>query len=132
MRDLAGPMTSPDERFELAVSARGFLPIPQTLRNALRLESGEIVAFERWPGSLHLEPFSSFVDSLRGLSPGELWVQALPQFYRRELSAVEEKGLPIPATLFPLQEGDRVVLQALYRGRFPDLYLYPADPAETL
>ncbi|HEX4498397.1 MAG TPA: hypothetical protein VIE43_22160 [Thermoanaerobaculia bacterium] len=122
-------MTSPDERFELAVNAHGFLPIPQTLRRALRLESGEIVALERWPGSLHLEPFSSFVDLLQGFSPGELRAQALRQFHCRELSAVEEKGLPIPAALFPLQEGDRVVLQALYLGRFPELYLYPAETA---
>jgi hypothetical protein len=120
----------PDERFELVVRAEGILPLPEQVTVALRLERGEMVAMERWPGALYLETFNAFLDSLgEARAPGVQWQKAVTVFLSRTLAVVEGSGreLPIPSALFPLQPGDQVVLQVLCRGQFPELYLYPAD-----
>jgi hypothetical protein len=98
------------------------------MRIALRLEPGEMVSVERWPGSLYLETFSSFLDAVGDLSGLELWQQVLRLFHKRTLTVVEERGgVPISMDLFPLRRRDHLILQVLFRGRFPELYLYPAD-----
>ncbi|HEX4965509.1 MAG TPA: hypothetical protein VF173_32160 [Thermoanaerobaculia bacterium] len=122
------PALLPEERFELVVVDRGFLPFPERLRIALRLEPGEMVALERWPATLYLETYSSFLGALDETVPfEEQWGQVVEHFLRRKLAVLEGKGLPIPADLFVLEQGDPFVLQVLFRGRFPELYLYPAD-----
>jgi hypothetical protein len=121
-------LLGPDERFELLVSVEGILPIPEKLRRALHLEPGEIVSVELLPGSLCLETYSAFLDVLFEAVPlDQRWDQVVEHFLSRTLATVEERGLSIPADLFPLRPGQRLILQVLYRGLFPELYLYPAD-----
>src|SRR4051812_24251111 len=85
------------ERFELVVSEEGILPIPEGLRGTLHLEPGEIVALERGSGSLHLETFSAFLGVLEESVPVEKqWEQVVERFLSRALTALEERGLPIP------------------------------------
>ena len=120
----------PDERFELTIRTEGILPLPERVTAALRLELGEIVSMERWPCVLYLETFSSFLDALgEAMAPEAQWKETVTVFLSRTLAVVEGNGLelPIPSALFPLRPGDRVVLQVLGRGQFPELYLYPAD-----
>ena len=122
----------PDERFEIVICEEGLLPIPEKLRVALRLEPGEIVSIERWPGSLYLETYSAFLDAVFEAVPlAERWGQVQEHFLTRTLTVVEEKGLSIPADLFPLRPDQPMVLQVLRRGLVPELYLYPADLIET-
>jgi hypothetical protein len=127
----ARPLTlGPDERFDLTVREEGILPLPEPVVVALRLQSGELVSMERWPGSLYLETFTAFLDALEETAPsGKHWSEVVRVFLSRALLVVAGSGLelPIPADLFPLRPGDRVVLQVIYRGPFPELYLYPAD-----
>jgi len=120
----------PNERFDLLVREEGVLPLPEPLAVALRLQSGELVSMERWPGTLYLETLTAFLGALEEtLNPGRQWSEAVTIFLARTLSVVEGDGLElaIPPALFSLQPGDRVVLQVIYRGRFPELYLYPGD-----
>jgi len=121
---------APNERFDLIVREEGVLPLPEPVVVALRLQSGELVSMERWPGTLYLETLTAFLDALEeSLNPGRQWSAAITVFLARTLAVVEGDGLelPIPPDLFSLQPGDRVVLQVIYRGSFPELYLYPAD-----
>jgi hypothetical protein len=121
----------PDERFDLTVREQGILPLPEPVVVALRLQSGEMVSMERWPGTLYLETLTAFLEALEEtLNPGKPWSEAITVFLTRTLGVVDEGlELPIPPALFPLQPGDRVVLQLIYRGPFPELYLYPGDLA---
>ena len=122
----------PNERFDLTVREEGILPLPEPVVVALRLQSGELVSMERWPGTLYLETLTAFLDALEEtLNLGRQWSEAVTVFLARTLSVVEGDGLelPIPPALFSLQPGDRVVLQVIYRGSFPELYLYPGDLA---
>jgi hypothetical protein len=115
----------PNERFDLIVREEGILPLPERVALALRLESGETVSMERWPGSLFLETFTAFLDALEEEVPrGKHWSEVVRVFLSRALAVVEGGGLnlPIPSSLVPLLPGDRVVLQVIYRGSFPDLY----------
>jgi len=114
----------------LTVREEGILPLPECVALALRLKSGEMVSMERWPGTLYLETFTAFLDALEEKAPlGKDWSEVVRLFLSRTLSVVAGSGLdlPIPPALFSLQPGDRVVLQVIYRGPFPELYLYPAD-----
>jgi len=123
----------PEERFEMTVIDRGILPLPERVVSALRLDSGEMVSMERWPGVLYLETLTAFLDALEEtLTPERHWSEVVRVFLTRPLTVVEDGGLelPIPSHLFALKPGDRVVLQVLYRGPFPELYLYPGDFAE--
>src|ERR1700686_539917 len=125
----------PNERFDLIVREEGVLPLPEPVVVALRLQSGELVSMERWPGTLYLETLSAFLDALEeSLNPGRQWSEAITVFLARTLAVVEGDGLelPIPPALFSLQPGDRVVVQVIYRGPFPELYLYPGDLKATL
>jgi hypothetical protein len=108
------------------------LPLPERLVRALRLESGEMVSMERWPGTLYLEPMTAFLSALEETLSFERPWSVFKVFLCRPLAVVEGNGLdlPIPSDLFPLDPGDRVVLQVLYRGPFPELYLYPGGLAE--
>jgi len=125
---LSAPALMPDERFNLVVIEPGFLPIPHRVRITLRLEPGEMVAMERWPATLYLETYSFFLGALEDAVPcDEHWNQVVKHFLCRPLTVLEGRGLPIPAALFPLETGDRLVLQVLFRGQFPELYVYPAD-----
>ncbi len=112
-----------DERFELVVGEEGILPIPETLRVALRLKPGEIeiVAVDRLRASLFLETFSAFLDALGEAVPVEQqWDQVVQRFFTRTLIVLEERGLPIPADLFPLPVGATLRLQAAAApGRTP-------------
>jgi hypothetical protein len=117
------------------VREEGILPLPERVALALRLESGEMVSMERWPGSLFLETFTAFLDALQEEVPrGKHWSEVVRIFLSRTLAVVEGGGLelPIPSSLFPLLPGDRVVLQVIYRGSLPELYLYPGDLRATL
>lgn len=123
----------PNERFDLTVREEGVLPLPERVALALRLEPGEMVSMERWPGSLYLETFTAFLDALEEKAPpGKHWSEVVHIFLSRTLAVVEGNGLelPIPSALFPLWPGDRVILQVIYRGPFPEMYLYPGDLRE--
>jgi hypothetical protein len=123
----------PEERFDLVVTDRGVLRLPERVAVALRLESGEMVSMERWPGVLYLETMTAFLDALAEIHPlEERWSERVRVFLSRPVAAVEGNGLnlPIPWALFPLHPGDRVVLQVLYRGPFPELYVYLGGLAE--
>jgi len=119
------------ERFDLTVREEGILPLPEPVVMALRLRSGELVSMERWPGTLYLETLTAFLEALEEtLNPGKSRSEAVTVFLTRTLGAVDEGlELAIPPALFPLQPGDRVILQLIYRGPFPELYLYPGDLA---
>ena len=88
---------------------------------------------ERWPGVLYLETLTAFLDALEGaMAPETHWSEVVRVFLTRPLAVVEGSGLdlPVPWALFPLNPGDRLVLQVLYRGPFPELYVYHGDFAE--
>ena len=122
----SAPSLLPDERFDLVVTEPGFLPIPHRVRISLRLEPGEMMAMERWPATLYLETYSFFLGALEDAIPFDE-NRVVKHFLCRPLTVLEERGLPIQAGLFPLETGDRLVLQVLFRGLFPELYVYPAD-----
>jgi hypothetical protein len=122
-----------DERLDLIVKDKGVLPLPERVAVALRLEPGEMVSMERWPGVLYLETMTAFLDALEdAMAPETHWTEVVRGFLTRPLAVVEGNGLdlPIPWALFPLHPGDRVVLQVLYRGPFPELYIYPENLAD--
>jgi hypothetical protein len=121
------------ERLDLIVKDKGVLPLPERVAVALRLEAGEMVSMERWPGVLYLETMTAFLDALEAaMAPETHWSERVRVFLTRPLAVVEGNGLdlPIPWALFPLHPGDRVVLQVLYIGPFPELYIYPGDLAD--
>jgi hypothetical protein len=122
----------PEEWFTLTVTREGILPLPERLVRALHLEPGEMVSMERWPGTLYLETMTACLSSLEESLRLERHWSVFKVFLCRPLAVVESNGLdlPIPSNLFPLDPGDRVVLQVLYRGPFPELYLYPGGLAE--
>ena len=124
---------APNERLDLIVRREGILPLPERVAVALRLEPGEMVSMERWPGVLYLETMTAFLDALEDApAPETHWSEFVRVFLARPLATVDGNGLdlPIPWALFPLRPGDRVVLQVLYRGPFPELYVYRGDFAE--
>ena len=123
----------PDQRFDLIIKDKGVLPLPERVAVALGLEPGEMVSMERWPGVLYLETMTAFVEALAEIHPWvPSWSQRVQVFLSRPVAVVQCNGLdlPIPWALFPLHPGDRVVLQVLYRGSFPEFYLYPGGFAE--
>ncbi|HSS51992.1 MAG TPA: hypothetical protein VLX28_23875 [Thermoanaerobaculia bacterium] len=65
----------------MTVREPGILPLPEPVVVALRLQSGELVSMERWPGTVYLETLTTYLEALEeSLSPGKQWSEASPPF----------------------------------------------------
>lgn len=114
-----------DARFKLTAEEEGVLPFPAAAALPLGLKQGDILSIERWPASLHIEPYEAFLETIwKALPPERLW-REVERFLARPLAVLEERGVRIPRDLFSLQPGEEVVLQILSRGFAPEIYVYP-------
>lgn len=111
--------------FELTVETAGVLSLPLEVIEQVGVVPGDILSLERWTASLSLEIYHEFLaDNWRALSSENRW-HYLDEFLRRPLTAIERGGtLRIPPEVFPLLQGEKVVLQVMRHGLSHKLFLW--------
>lgn len=112
-----------DEMLELEVTAPGEISFPPAVTRRLGLAPGAVLALVSRPLSLQVERLDDLLADVRDLPAAEAW-PAVAAFLRHPLTTLTWAGtLFVPPEAAQFETGERALVQVLWRGPSPEIYL---------